>query len=297
MSQPLKIAAILRAGAYSPNHIGNDAAIITMVADQLRRRGMEVNLYSEEQLTCGDVTERVILNMCRAPESIDALKRLEDAGALVINSGYAIANCICERKATILLGSGVNYPESIFVDTDRGVVNELTERGISRAWVKRGESHGLHKEDVSYVRTPREAQDVLQEYFMRGMRRAVINRHIDGKGVKFYGVADGSFFLWFYPMEADTALRIKGARSKQPSMAADMDPTTGALMDMCLKAADALDVDIFGGEAIKSPDGSLTIVDFNDWPSFSTCRSEAAPRIARYILNKIKAYRMAHPDL
>lgn len=45
----ITIAAILRAGAYSPNHIGNDAAILNMAADQLRKRGCVVNIYSEEQ--------------------------------------------------------------------------------------------------------------------------------------------------------------------------------------------------------------------------------------------------------
>ena len=34
------IAAIMRAAAYSPNHIGNDAAILNAVADQLRNRGI-----------------------------------------------------------------------------------------------------------------------------------------------------------------------------------------------------------------------------------------------------------------
>lgn len=45
----IKIAGIMRAGAYSPNHIGNDAAIFNAAADQLRKRGCEVNIYSEEQ--------------------------------------------------------------------------------------------------------------------------------------------------------------------------------------------------------------------------------------------------------
>jgi hypothetical protein len=29
----------MRAGAYSPNHIGNDAAIFNAAAEQLRKRG------------------------------------------------------------------------------------------------------------------------------------------------------------------------------------------------------------------------------------------------------------------
>lgn len=286
----VKAAAILRAGAYSPNHIGNDAAIISMVAEQLRRRGIDVRTYSEEQLAAGEVTETIVINMCRELRSIAKLKELEDDGALVINSGYAIENCICERMATILLGSGVAYPESLFVRTDQAVVSAMQQAGITRAWVKRGDSHGLHKEDVSYVRQPSAAQDVLQEYFLRGIKRAVVNRHLEGKLVKFYGVRDSSFFLWFYPMEEDARLRIKGARSKQPSMPADDDPLSAPLLDLTLKAAEALDVEIFGGEAIAAPDGSLTIVDFNDWPSFSPCRNEAAPRIARYVMRRIKEY-------
>ena len=59
------IAGIMRAGAYSPNHIGNDAAIFNATAEQLRKRGCEVNVYSEEQFIAGKVSERSILNMCR----------------------------------------------------------------------------------------------------------------------------------------------------------------------------------------------------------------------------------------
>ena len=34
----IEIAGIMRAGAYSPNHIGNDAAIFNATAEQLRKR-------------------------------------------------------------------------------------------------------------------------------------------------------------------------------------------------------------------------------------------------------------------
>ena len=64
----ITIAGIMRAGAYSPNHIGNDAAIFNATADQLRKRGCTVNIYSEEQFNSGKVKERVILNMCREQE-------------------------------------------------------------------------------------------------------------------------------------------------------------------------------------------------------------------------------------
>ena len=61
----IKIAGIMRAGMFSPNRIGSDAAIFNIVAEQLRKRGCEVRLYSEEQFIAEGVEERIVLNMCR----------------------------------------------------------------------------------------------------------------------------------------------------------------------------------------------------------------------------------------
>ena len=83
----IKIAGVMRAGVYSPNHIGNDAAIFNATADQLRKRGFVVNIYSEEKFKTCDIEEDVVLNMCRDASSIAKLQRLEDDGKLVINSG------------------------------------------------------------------------------------------------------------------------------------------------------------------------------------------------------------------
>ncbi len=178
----------MRAGAYSPNHIGNDAAIFNLVADQLRKRGCEVNVYSEEQFIAGAVDEHIIVNMCREPRSISELQRREDAGDLVLNSGYGIENCVRERMCRILMGSNLSYPQTLVVNTNEGVRDRLGAAGIERCWIKRADEHTRHKEDVSYVRHAEEAQEVLQEYFLRGISRAVINRHLDGELVKFYGV-------------------------------------------------------------------------------------------------------------
>ena len=103
----IKIAAIMRAGAYSPNHIGNDAAILNAAAEQLRKRGCLVNIYSEEQFNTSGVEEQVILNMCREQRSIANLQKAEDAGKIVINSGFGIENCTRERMTRILLGNGI----------------------------------------------------------------------------------------------------------------------------------------------------------------------------------------------
>ena len=246
----IKIAGVMREGAYSPNHIGNDANIFNATAEQLRRRGYVVNIYSEEQFRKGIMGEPVILNMCRAASSIGMLQKYEDEGKLVVNSGYGIENCTRER-------------------------------------MKRGGFHAMHKEDVSYCRHPQEAQDVLQEYFYRGINRAVINRHLEGDLVKFYGIAGTRFFYHFYPFYGHNEKFGLDAVNGMPHMVPyDAD----ALHAMCEKAADLLDVVMYGGDCIISSDGSFSIIDFNDWPSFAPCRKEASVQIARAVISRIKAF-------
>ena len=282
----ISIAGIMRAGTYSPNHIGNDAAIFNATADQLRKRGCVVNIYSEEQFNSGKVTEKIILNMCREQASIKRLQEEEDRGSIVINSGYGIENCTRERMTRILLGNNIPYPDSIIVDTDEAVVAKLSQANINNCWIKRGDFHAMHKEDVSYVRHAEEAQEVLQEYFYRGIKRAVINRHLVGDLIKFYGIRNSPFFYWFYPFdEGHSKYGLEAINGKSKGIDFDIEH----LKKICHDASEALGVEIYGGDCIVSPDGAIRIIDFNDWPSFAPCRNEAAPFIAKAVLNVIKS--------
>lgn len=276
----IKIAGIMRAGIFSPNHIGNDSSIFNLVAEQLRKRGCIVNVYSEEQFISSGVKEDIIVNMCREPKSIELLQRIEENGALVINSGFGIENCVRERMARILLGSSIPYPDSIIVSTDEAIRDLLTKARISQCWVKRGDSHTMHNEDVTYVRHPEEAQEIIQEYFLRGIKRAVINRHLDGELVKFYGIAGTPFFFW---LSADNSSSPRGSARRS---VAGFDEAK--LKALCNAAASVLDVSIYGGDCVISRDGTMRIIDFDDWPSFAPCRQEAATNIAKYIMQRIK---------
>lgn len=276
----------MRAGAYSPNHIGNDAAIFNIVAEELRKRGCEVKCYTEDQFINGAVTEDIIVNMCREQRSIALLQQREEAGALVINSGFGIENCTRERMTRILMGSGIPYPDSLMVNTNEGVLSQLEAAGFERCWIKRGDFHAMHKEDVSFCRHPQEAQEILQEYFLRGIPRAVINVHLEGDLIKFYGVRGTEFFYWFYPMESGHS-KFGAEAINGPSRGIQFDGEN--LRKICADAANVLDVVVYGGDCIVAPDGSIRIIDFNDWPSFAPCRQEAGPHIARAIIAAIKA--------
>ena len=282
----INIAGIMRAGAYSPNHIGNDAAIFNAAAEELRKRGCIVNIYSEEQFNSNGVEEPVILNMCRERASIENLQKAEDAGKIVINSGFGIENCTRERMTRILLGNGIPYPESLIVNTNEAIKPMLKKAGFQSCWIKRGDFHAMHKEDVSYVRHPEEAQDVLQEYFLRGIKRAVINVHLEGDLVKFYGVNGTSFFHWFYPFDVGhSKYGWEEVNGESKGIKFDVKQ----LKDICQRACAELNVEIYGGDCIISPEGDIRIIDFNDWPSFAPCRNEAAPHIAKRVLAIVKA--------
>ena len=277
----------MRAGAYSPNHIGNDAAIFNLTVGHLRQMGYDVTVYSEEQFLQGAVTEKVIVNMCREAASIRLLQHKEDEGALVINSGYGIDNCTREKMTRLLLGAGISYPESLMVGTDEQIASLLEEGGFIPCWIKRGDFHAMHKEDVSYVRHAEEAQEILAEYALRGIRRAVINKHLVGDLIKFYGVAGTDFFHWFYPFDSGhSKYGLEAINGKSRGLAFSLDH----LKDLCRRACEELRVTVYGGDCIVTPEGEIFIIDFNDWPSFAPCRNDAATHIAAAIARLIERH-------
>lgn len=279
---------MFRSGAFSPNHIGNDAAILNATIEHLRKRGCVVTVLNEKQfLEADDIEDRVIVNMCREQDSLRKLEALEEEGRLIINSGYGIENCTRERMTRLLVGNGIPYPDSLIVDTNVSITDELKAKGIDRCWMKRGEFHAQHKEDVTFCRHAQEAQETLHEFFYRGIKRVVINRHLDGDLVKFYGLADGSFFYWFYPMESHHS-KFGDEEINGMPMKTLFDEK--AMRDMCEKAASVTGIMIYGGDCIIDSEGNFQIIDFNDWPSFAPCRDAAAPLIARSILKSIRQY-------
>ena len=279
------IAGIRRGNKYSPNHIGNDAAIFNLTADYLRQCGYEVNEYSETEFIETDIQEPVIFNMVRDTASIQKLQELEKQGRVVINSAFGIQNCTRERMTRILLANNIPHPESLIVNTNEPLSLSLPFSS-TLCWVKRGDFHAIHREDVSFARNPEEAESILTEYSLRDIKTAVINEHLQGDLVKFYGIAGSEFFYWFYP---DEYSHSKFGWEKINGKAQGIPFNLDYLITVCNRASAALNISIYGGDAVVMKDGSVKIIDFNDWPSFAPCRSIAAPYIAQCIMDKIPA--------
>jgi len=282
----IRIGGIKRNTKYSPNHIGNDGMIFGMVAENLRSKGYDVNEYTEAEFVLGGEQEQYIFNMARKRSTINYLKQLENNGALVVNSGFGVENCTRAAMTRLLLDNDIPHPASIIVDVTEDPTAKLEEMKADAFWIKRGDSHTIHREDVTYARNIAEARSILQEFAFRDIPNAVINEHLVGDLVKFYGVADTDFFYWFYPF--DLSLTKFGLESVNGS-AKEFPFDVEALKKACDRAGEVLNVKIYGGDCVVDSNGDFKIIDFNDWPSFAPCREEAAPYIAECISKNISA--------
>ena len=205
---------------------------------------------------------------------------------MVVNSGYGISNCTREQMTRLLVDNNIPHPRSIITPTkDHHIAQRLKEEGMDNCWIKRGDFHAIHREDVTYVRHIGEAEGILSEYALRGIPNAVINEHLVGDLVKFYGVAGSDFFYWFYPFNMNHS---KFGHEQINGKATGIAFSVEDMHAICERSAQVLKVKIYGGDCIISPEGEIRIIDFNDWPSFAPCRDQAAPHIARCIIESGK---------
>lgn len=189
----LEFAAVQRYTLFSPNHVGNDAAILSATARQLIREGHVVRMYTEQEFLLRELRGSCVFTMMRSGAAVRKLEQMEEKGLLAINPASGIRNCSRERMTFLLLGNQIAYPESMAYDTDVSVAGRISEE-FAPCWVKRADFHAIHREDVSYVRHLAELQEILIEYALRGIRRVVISKHLPGDLIKFYGVAGSGFF-------------------------------------------------------------------------------------------------------
>lgn len=276
--QEIKIIGISRGSEYSPNHVDNDAAIFYKVVEVLREWGCRVETYTEKEFVNRKIEGEIIFDMARDKAAIARLKELEDKGALVINSAYGIDNCVRKPMTERLVAAGVPHPKSIIVKTDEAYPGDFFP-----CWLKRGNSHAMVKEDVSYAIHRGEAEAILADFYRRGIPEAVVNEHLQGDLIKFYGVQGTDFFYWFYPGPySHSKFGLEKINGEAKGIAFKVEE----LKQASDRAAEVLNVPVYGGDCVVLPSGKVKIIDFNDWPSFARCRKEAGVKIAECIYNR-----------
>lgn len=269
----LKLLGVRRKRDYSPNHVTSDLQIITMTAEKLRTLGATVDLC-EEGCEIADAGQYDgIFSMAQGPEGNEQLLPISRAGTLIINSPESVMNCYRTSMTNLLVTHGIPFPKSRIIATRTASNRMFAEFNRGKVWIKRGDVHAIHKEDVILAYSASEKMDVIREFNERGIEAAVIQEHIEGDTVKFYGIRESEFFHWYY---------VNGVYHTP------FDQTM--LYTLAQRSAQTLGLFVFGGDAIVSPGGTITIIDINDWPSFAPVREAASRNIAHLLLRKVKDY-------
>jgi hypothetical protein len=253
---------IARERVYSPGKVEDDRAILDAVAECLSKSHPVRTVSAEEPLAEPD-PGTIVFTMCQGPTALETIRGWESTGIRVINSAASIENCHRHRMLPALDCMAVNCPPGVIVPTDGEAV--LPEWIADGTWLKRGDVHATQAGDVVFVREQKAARDVLTDFRKRGISRALVQRHVEGMVIKFYAVRNG-FLAWF----PERPLALKEA-------------DVGAMRALANEGAMALGLDIFGGDCVRAPDGTLWLIDLNDWPSYGRCRSVAAIAIASYL--------------
>lgn len=287
------IVGIYRASQFSPNMEDSDAAILNAVADRLRQSGYVVTCVREREerlrpkndIACEASVKReeieldlegvdVVLTMGRLMSTLDLLQEVESKGVKVINSPIAIRHCERKRFTQILMDEDVPFAQSRVFQSSDNIIWDLFP-----CWLKKGEGYAEVAEDVVFVRNAEELAAQVDRMRQRGIATLVVSQHLEGDLIKFYGVRGAGFFFWFYASDRPD----KFGNNPINHQAQGYRFSERALQEICNHAATVIGLEVYGGDCVVSDDGTIQLIDINDWPSFSRCREQAAEKIIRLI--------------
>jgi hypothetical protein len=269
---------LFREREHSPGRESDDAEILRLAGKHLESRGFQVELRAPEDLGAAETPPDGVFFMCERMDALRILLAWQARGVRLVNSPQAVLNTYRERMVAQLVEANVAFVPSRLVAT--AAPAEAVRLPV---WVKRADVHNTQAGDVVFAETPEGLAAALAGLAARGIEGAVLQPHVPGDLIKFYGVgpgggADGGppWFRWFYHKDQ----RLAGH---------PFDPLR--LARLVRAAAAALGLEIYGGDAIASADGTLQLLDLNAWPSFALYRDEAAPVIASYLVRRFSGGR------
>jgi glutathione synthase/RimK-type ligase-like ATP-grasp enzyme len=225
-------------------------------------------MVDEVQLS-EDYDADVYLSMARLPETVRLLKSFEEQGATVINSAYGVAASVRCKLHETMRANHIPMPPS---------------HGEHGYWLKRGDEAAQEEGDVVYCPDNESLAKAEGKFAARGIDNYVVTAHVPGDVVKFYGVGD-RFFRYYYPSDDR---RMKFSHELVNGEAHHYPFDERLMRHEVERLAEIISLDVYGGDAIVDEAGRFYIIDFNDWPSFSRCREEAANAIASLVKDRMK---------
>ena len=267
-----KTLLIQRAACYSPNSEEKDLAILQEVGSLLEDATIIseddfVNRFSTyNQSVSSESVESVnaycqIISMARSTKALECLEQLEQSGIRVLNPSVGVRACQRSNIDKVMRENYLPLPP---------------DKGNDGYWVKRADTTAQSKEDVCFCHDWSEVEKIKSTFMQRGITDVVTQAHVKGDVVKFYGVEGTGFFRYYYSGD-DTETKF-GDEERNGKPRYYLFSSSNLQAD-AEKLACLLQTPIYGGDAIVREDGSYVIIDFNDFPSFSRCRKDAAKAI------------------
>ena len=271
---PVQCLGIYREQRFSPGaHAAGDAEILELTRAVLERAGYQTMLITPESLPTLSPLAPVVFSMCQSLEALAVLQTWETQGVLVLNTPAAVRACYRLELVTALSQAALPFPRSVVISLDEtkstAALCLTLPENTAGWWVKRGDVHAMQSDDVLFVRHTTDLPAKLARLRQRGIGHAVVQEHIAGQEWKFYAVRGHGVLHAFAPHETHCP-PIDYAR----------------LNTLSRQASELLDLDIYGGDCLMTSDGTLYLIDMNDWPSFRGCRPVAASHIAQHILTR-----------
>jgi len=266
----IRCLSVFREITNSPHRENDDALILKGVSDELIKLGVSVYLI-EPEIIDEVVNEKwsCVIPMCENPENLEKISKID---AVFVNTVDSVYNCYRRNMFRLIMK---NCPE-IFPETEMRDMKDFPgippyfydSRGV---WIKRGDVHNTCLHDVHYVKKWEDAFKVKEDFEKRNIKDVLIQKHIEGDLIKFYGVGPGRWFTWFY---------------HKPQVARKYPFNQDKLAENAARFASAVGVEVFGGDAIITSQQKIYIIDINSWPSFARVRDEAKKHIAKHIFSK-----------
>lgn len=262
----MTVLGVYREKRFSPGKVEADAAVLDATLEELSYAGCQVRAIAGESLSNTLAKPVAVLSMAQSEEALALLEEWSGGGVRVINSVHAIRNCYRKPLIRLLLESKLPIPASRIISLQEAV-QEAMLASSGRFWLKRGDVHAMQSEDVTAINSRAEMRKALEHFCRQSVEDVLVQEHVEGLVVKFYGVGENAYFRAFL---ADTGEEITSR--------------AGALRDIVQQAARTTGLEVYGGDAILTADDRVILIDLNDWPSFSRCYQSAAKSIARYLM-------------
>ncbi len=266
----MRFLGVYREQMFSPGRVADDAAIMDTTLAALRTEGHDTDAMRAEALDGRSPDVDCVLTMGQSDRLLGILKDSKRRGVRIVNPVASIRLCHRAPLMRRLARAGLPLPPGKIVPVN-GVDGKVELQPSKHYWVKRGDFHKIEPDDVVKVSSRSELEAAFRHFRRRRVAEVVVQEHAEGEVVKFYGVSGCPLVRRGY---------FAAFREYEDVDAAD---DLAQLRGVAKRAAAAVGLEVYGGDAIITGTGRVVLIDLNAWPSFSRCRSIAARNIAGYV--------------